>query len=655
MAIVKMKKFTLLAFESQKQKLLKDLQRLESVQFSEVLIQEELEEYLQKDSAHIEISEIEEEQAKIRFAIDFLSQYEEKKGMIQSLKEGKNTVTYYELEKAVEDLQWKKQYDYLKEKENTINKKQQHISKLSSEIEEIGKWSNLDISMNEVKNFKNCIAYLGGVPKNFIDSLREDISSQYNNCYIEVVNEDNRDSNILIIFHRELQSEIDTLLKKYSFSKVNYDYEVPPKEVIRNFRTKIKELKNELENIKKDIKDQVKYIDDFKLIYEYNENHLLRLESCNNFLRSKNILTIEGWLPEETIEEFEETVSESLNSEYYLELEDANGEVDDVPILLKNGAVSEAFEPITEMYSTPRYDEIDPTPLFMPFYFIFFGMMLSDAAYGFLMFIGSLVALKFFNLDEDKRKSIKMFFYLSISTIFWGVMYGSYFGDAIKIDPIWMKPDSNVILLMIVSVASGLIQIYAGLGIKGYMLIRDGKPLDALLDVGLWYLTLTGGLLWLLSASGAVSSLSTSGNILTIAKYATFGGMILILLTHGRSEKGIGAKFGAGLYSLYGITGYVGDLVSYTRLAALGLATGFIGSSFNLMIGMMGNPIVKILAGSLLFIVGHVFNLFINALGAYVHTCRLQYLEYFNKFYEGGGKTFKPLKFSSKYVKVVKN
>lgn len=653
MAIVKMKKFTLLAFESQKQKLLKDLQRLESVQFSEVLIQEELEEYLQKDSTHIEISEIEEEQAKIRFAIDFLSQYEEKKGMIQSLKEGKNTVTYYELEKAVEDLQWKKQYNYLKEKESTINKKKQHISKLSSEIEEIGKWSNLDISMNEVNNFKNCIAYLGVVPKNFIDNLREDISFQYNNCYIEVVNEDNRDSNILIIFHKELQSEIETLLKRYSFSRVNYDYEVPPKEVIRNFKTKIKELKSELENIKKEIEEHVKYINDFKLIYEYNENHLLRLESCNNFLRSKNILTIEGWLPEETIDKFEEAISKSLNSEYYLELEDAKGE--DVPILLKNGAVSEAFEPITEMYSMPRYNEIDPTPLFMPFYFIFFGMMLSDAGYGLVMFIGSLVALKFFNLDEDKRKSIKMFFYLSISTIFWGVMYGSYFGDAIKISPIWMKPDSNVILLMIVSVALGLIQIYVGLGIKGYMLVRDGKPLDALLDVGLWYLTLTGGILWLLSASGALSSLSSSGNIPTIAKYATFGGMILILLTHGRSEKGIGAKLGAGLYSLYGITGYVGDLVSYTRLAALGLATGFIGSAFNLMIGMLGNPIAKILAGSLIFVVGHLFNLFINALGAYVHTCRLQYLEYFNKFYEGGGKTFRPLKFSSKYVKVVKD
>ncbi|WP_312573388.1 V-type ATP synthase subunit I [Clostridium sp.] len=653
MAIVKMKKFTLLAFESQKQKLLKDLQRLESVQFSEVLIQEELEEYLQKDSAHIEISEIEEEQAKIKFAIDFLSQYEEKKGTIQSLKEGKNTVTYYELEKAVEDLQWEKQYNYLKEKENTINKKKQHISKLSSEIEEIGKWSNLDISMNEVNNFKNCIAYLGVVPKNFIENLREDISFQYNNCYIEVVNEDNRDGNILIIFHKELQSEIETLLKRYSFSKVNYDYEVPPKEVIRNFKTKIKELKNELENIKKEIEEHVKYISDFKLIYEYNENHLLRLESCNNFLRSKNILTIEGWLPEEAIDEFEETISKSLNSEYYLELEDAKGE--EVPILLKNGTVSEAFEPITEMYSMPRYNEIDPTPLFMPFYFIFFGMMLSDAGYGFLMFIGSLVALKFFNLDEDKRKSVKMFFYLSISTIFWGVMYGSYFGDAIKISPIWMKPDSNVILLMIVSVALGLIQIYVGLGIKAYMLVRDGKPLDALLDVGLWYLTLTGSILWLLSASGALSSLSSSGNIPTIAKYATFGGMILILLTHGRSEKGIGAKLGAGLYSLYGITGYVGDLVSYTRLAALGLATGFIGSAFNLMIGMLGNPIAKILAGSLIFVVGHLFNLFINALGAYVHTCRLQYLEYFNKFYEGGGKTFRPLKFSSKYVKVVKD
>jgi len=125
--------------------------------------------------------------------------------------------------------------------------------------------------------------------------------------------------------------------------------------------------------------------------------------------------------------------------------------------------------------------------------------------------------------------------------------------------------------------------------------------------------------------------------------------MVGIVLTNGRQESSIGGKLGQGFYALYGITSYVGDLVSYTRLAALGLATGFIAYAFNIMVSMVSTSWATIIFGIAIFVVGHVFNLFINALGAYVHTCRLQYLEYFGKFYEGGGTSFEPLKYNSKY------
>jgi len=253
------------------------------------------------------------------------------------------------------------------------------------------------------------------------------------------------------------------------------------------------------------------------------------------------------------------------------------------------------------------------------------------------------------------RKTVKMFLYLSVSTIVWGVLYGSYFGGAIKIPPVWMTPESDVGLLMLVSIAMGLIQIFVGLGIKAYILIRDGKPLAAFLDAGLWYFTLTGSIIWAVSALGSGDSLNLSPQIVRVAGIITVISMILIILTHGRGEKSIGAKLGTGFYSLYGITGYVGDLVSYTRLAALGLATGFIGSAFNIMVGMLGKSIFAIIFAVIIFTFGHIFNLLINALGSYVHTSRLQYLEYFGKFYEGGGKAFEPLKFTSKYYNISKN
>lgn len=649
MAIVKMKKFTLLAFQSQKKELLQNLQRLQAVQFTEFNVEDEqYKEYLKQDSAYVEISEVEDKQAQVKFAIDFLSKYEEKKGMLNELKQGKDSLTYEELEKRVENISWKNEYVALKQLENNITEKNQHISKLRGDIEELSKWINLDMPMSDVKGFKNTIAYLGTIPKNFLENLREEIGNSFDTSYIETIGEDSRDANILMIFHKENLKDIDIILKRYSFTRVQYEYQSVPGEVIKEFKYKIQEIKNELKEINEEIRQHLMHLQEFKLVFEHCESELARLKSYEKFLASSNIFVVEGYVPCEDSNDFEKMLKDTLSDNYYLEIEDAEG--DETPVLLKNGKLTEAFEPITEMYSLPRYTEVDPTVFLMPFYILFFGMMLSDAAYGIILFLGTLIGLKLFNLEDEMRKSFKMFCYLGLSTTFWGIMYGSYFGDAISLPALWMKPDSDVMMLMIVSVALGLVQITVGLAIKAYMYIRDGKILDALWDVGLWYGILGGLILWGLSAFGVIDN----PTLTTVCKYLALVCAILIILTNGREEKGIAGKLGQGFYALYGITGYVGDLVSYTRLAALGLATGFISMAFNMMIGMFGNPIAKILAGGLIFVVGHIFNLFINALGAYVHTCRLQYLEYFGKFYEGGGTAFKPLKYSSKYVNITK-
>lgn len=650
MAIVKMNKFTLLAFEYEKYSLLEKLQALENVQLVE-FENDDMEDCtsLKKDNTSIEVSEVEGEISKVKFTINLLSEFAEKSNAIKSMKEGKKTFSYDILENRTKSSNWRNVYKDLLEKQEFINRNMNMIQNIKGNIEELLPWSNLDVPVNKVSSFREISGALGTVPSNFYDSLLIKLDEEVENYYIESVNSNGKDNSIIYLVHNDELNKAESVLKSYGFSKSNLKYEDIPNVAIKKYNEEISILEGNIKRTKEEIKNYVIFLDEMKLVYEFLNSKLLRLKATENIFKSENIIMLKGYYPKDMEDVFESKLKETLGEFYYLEVEEAQDDL--TPVKLKNNSIFEAFEPITEMYSVPKYKEIDPTPLFAPFYIIFFGMMLSDAGYGFVMFIGTLIALKAFNLEGNMRKTIKMFFFLSISTMIWGALYGSYFGEEL-IKAIWMKPDMNVGLLMIVSVTMGLIQIYVGLGIKAYILIRDGDPWSALWDSGLWYITLTGSIIWVLSAF--MPDLGIPNIIVTISKIMTLTGMVLIVLTHGRNEKSIGAKLGTGLYSLYGITSYVGDLVSYTRLAALGLATGFIGYAFNVMTQMVSSSLLTFIFGAIIFIVGHTFNLFINALGAYVHTMRLQYLEYFGKFYEGGGRAFQPLTYNSKYYKIVK-
>ncbi|MEG1255653.1 V-type ATP synthase subunit I [Clostridium sp.] len=653
MAIVKMNKFMLLAFENKKKSLLEKLQSFENVQFIDLNNQDinELNQ-LKKDNSSIEISEVEGELSKVKFIIELLSSFSEKSNALKSLKEGKRIYTYDVLEQITSTSKWKDVYKELKQKNDKINKNTNHITKLKGDILELDPWINLDVALKDVRDLKSTEVILGEVTKVNVDKLQLNLEETIENCYFENISSNGKNSYIMVIVQKNDVISVEQLLKIYNFAKVDIHCEGIPKDIIKEYGQIIDLIKNENESIIESIKTYTMQLEEFKAIYEFYNCLLSRLESTENFLRSKNIIAIEGYYPTVLHEELEDMLKNTVGDNYYLESKSADG--DDVPVKLENNTVFEPFEAITSMYSVPKYKEIDPTPLFAPFYIFFFGMMLSDAGYGFVMFVGTLIALTRFNLDDDMRKSVKMFFLLSISTIFWGIMYGSYFGDFLGIKPLWMNPADDVSLLMIVSVVMGLIQIYVGLGIKAYMQIRDKDVIGAILDVGLWYLTLTGAIIWALGGFGYAETLGIATIGVNVAKYATIVGMIGIVLTHGRKEESVGGKLGQGLYSLYGITSYVGDLVSYTRLAALGLATGFIAYAFNIMVDMVSTSWATVIFGVIIFVFGHVFNLFINALGSYVHTSRLQYLEYFGKFYEGGGNAFQPLKYNSKYFKILK-
>lgn len=651
MAIVKMNKFTLLTFESKKQKLLREIQGLSNVEFINLQDEDFLEKYeelksLAKDDIDLEYSKYEENLSKAKFALEFLKKYVPKKSGLKALQEEKLILTLDELEEKVKASNWEVSYNKAKEKEAELANLDSNITKLQAEIDALIPWQDLDVAFSEIKGLKKTSYFLGTISKSYEDTLLEELS----NAYVEIISRNNNDINLLILSNNEDSENISEVLRGVGFSAFKTEHKDVPMKLILEFKHQIEELQSKKFFIQEEIANFEEDLKHLELAYDYFVSKVERVKVSTNFLKTKNICAIQGWIAQEDSETLKSICNDVLKDDYYIEFEDVKEEeIDEVPIKLKNGELVSAFESVTGMYSYPKYNQMDPTPLLAPFYLIFFGMMVADVGYGLLVLIGAALALKFLKLDEGKRDFARFFLYLSFPTIFFGAIYGSFFGDMVTLPTQIIDTNKDVMTIVILSLALGVIQIFFGLFIKVYSLVRIGKAKDALLDAGSWIITL-------LSIGGVVAvKLLKLPNILGNVFIGTLViGAILIVIGGGREEKSTGAKIGQGLYSLYGITGYVGDLVSYTRLMALGLAGGSIAGALNLLIHTLPG-VAAIVVGPILFVLFHIFNLGLSLLGAYVHTARLQYVEYFGKFYEGGGRPFKAFKVSEKYIKIKRN
>lgn len=372
------------------------------------------------------------------------------------------------------------------------------------------------------------------------------------------------------------------------------------------------------------------------------------LSGHENFMHTDKVDIISGWIPSGSREELSRKLEKFDCCCEYIEPD----EDEDFPVLLKNSRIIEPFGAITEMYSLPNPHSIDTNWAIGLFFFIFFGMMLSDAGYGLILTIGGLLGIKYLDTGEGMKRLMKMIGTAGVSAVFWGALYGSWFGDAVPTVaetffgrnveiPMLIDPLNEPMRVLIISCVLGIVHLYAGMGIKAYIMIKRGNITGAVFDVGLWYIFLTGLLMLLLPGISG-----TAGKVLSVA------GAAGLVLTQGRHKPTVIGKITYGVMSLYGVTGYFSDVLSYSRILALGLATGVIASVVNILATMAGNSIIGVLLFAVIFVFGHLMNLAINALGAYVHSARLQYVEFFGKYYEGGGAKFDPLRIKTKYVKV---
>ncbi len=647
MAIVNMKKFKLFIFDGDRTKLIDKFQKFNYVHIDESRFDADFsEDDFTRPRSSEDLIEIDDKIKRSKEDIDLLLQFKEKENPLKAMKEGVEDISLEELAARAMAFPFEKIDGEIKALVEAKDKNNSKIQNIDSKIGELKPWEDLSSSLDGLNNMGSVNIYTGTVSSNHAAEFESEFIKN-DLAYLDRVSKDKNFYYYLMIVENSVDEKIKSLFSSYGFTPINIKADGKVKDKIESYERDKEFLYEKNKNIEEDLKTYLKYLEDFKFSYEFYRNEKIKIMSERKFLKTTELDLIEGYVPSDRLSDFENEVKKVCGENYYLNAEDANRDSEKVPILLKNNSFVSPFELMTEMYSMPRYNEIDPTPFFAPFYFIFAGIMVGDFGYGLLVFLGTLFALKKFKLTEKKRRFIKFFNYLSISTIIFGLVFGSFFGGIIEL-PALIDPAEDSTLLVILSLILGGIHIFFALGIKAYMNIRDGKPKDALYDVGFWYMAVLGAIGFILSKF--LPQVAAFGKVFLVVMVL---GMIGIVATGGREEKSTGAKIGWGIYSLYGISSYLGDFVSYLRLMALVLSGSFLGLAINMIAGMLfeSNILGKLFA-IVIFVVFQLFNAFLSYLSAYVHTARLTYVEMFNKFYEGGGIPFKKMIENSDYFNI---
>lgn len=653
MAIVKMKRLRVIALAAQRDELLQRLLHAGCVEVTEPqaeLSDPEWTALLKRDTSAL--SDVKARQNAVNSALEALQKYApEKRGLFihrRSIRE-KEFMSDAAMNAALHSA-------------GEINARVQRISqlytqenRLTGQRASLTPWSGLDLPLNTGGteharvSFHTCPAAVD------LAEVRQALAQAAPSAELFPVSADRELQYLLLMCHRIESETVTETVRPWSFSTVTFkDMSGPAAENIARIDRELEDIRARRDKTAEEIAAMAPCRRDLQVCADRLTTELSKESAKEKLLTNGTVVFLEGWVTEPGIPKAE---AEMLKFACAWETAEPLEE-EEPPILLHNPKWMTPINMVTEMYALPAYRGIDPNPLIFWFFLFFFGFMFADVAYGIIIWAVSFIIWKSYKPKGTMGYMFRLGQYMGISTFICGVFTGGFFGDVIpKVAeqmfgipleglPQWLQTFSNGIIVnpindpmttLILAVVIGVVQLVFGQCIHIYMGFRDGTAVDSLLDVVPW---------WLFFASiGLVVAGQPWWWILV--------GCVILIATQGHTKRGFFGKLLGGVASLYDVTSWLSDILSYSRLMALMLATSVIASVMNTLGTLGGLSVGGIILFVAVFIIGHVFNVGVNIIGTYVHAARLQYLEFFGKFYEEGGQAFQPMTYNTKYVDII--
>ncbi|MBO0472558.1 V-type ATP synthase subunit I [Enterococcus ureasiticus] len=661
MAVNKMEKMTIIAAADREEAILQAIQGMQAIEIKDFFHSNVDSSYIEKHFASTLVEEDESKKKRfqsmlteIQDSLTFIERFSENSSKKKPIK--RQVRTLHSLEESFDEhkiSEYLKEIALLKSKLAVIEATRKDL--LSKE-KWLARWQYLDI-IPKNNSLESTDILLGSISSaNQTDFLAD--LEKVSSIYVEEIYHSQNHVYYSLIYLKSQSADLNGVTARYSFNQFDYPYDILPKEAYQKNKEELASLVKDEKQVKVSLSSYRDHLEELYLAEEMTYAYIYREEAKKHLLNTSYFFIVQGWIPVDEKQDLTSALQDRLpQEEVYITFDQpTNDEIQvDIPVKLKNNSLVAPFEMLTEMYSLPKYDEIDPTPIMTPFYMVFFGMMVADIGYGLLMLFGALLALKLLVLPRGMKRFADFFLILSFPTIIWGFIYGSFFGAAlpevvfgIHLPFPILSTTEDVNTILILSVIFGFIQMLTGLMVNGIELTKRKRYLDSISESFAWQGLLVGILIVVLGMLVfSNDGLVTTG--IVVAVISALSIVIVPIIQTKSKVKGL-AK---GLYGLYGLTGYIGDLVSYTRLMALGISGGSIAAAFNMLVEFMP-PVARFTVGIVLIIALHALNLFLSLLGAYVHGARLQYVEFFGKFYTGGGRAFKPLKTEEKYMNIEK-
>ncbi|MDP2856399.1 MAG: V-type ATP synthase subunit I [Bacillota bacterium] len=649
---------TVIGHSSGKERAIETLQSLGSVQVLDI---SDSEQPLQGPGSGASSSgEIDAALQEIAFSTSFLDRFQvRQKSLLDSFIGSKVTLDADKYQQTVAFFDYHDVYRKCSMIDSRLAEIRNTRARLLSQKDTLPPWVDLDVPAQDLGGTETTDITLGSMTAREYEAMEQAIRDSGRALDVWPVSRDLRQVYFLLAVIKDDREALD-VVRPFPINKVSVgELTGSVRMALAEIETGLSRLDSEEGGLVAEAKGLLHHYDELLALHDELMATRARFAVQGNFARTEQVFALQGWA--RTAEA--DTLRRALEgSSALLQVSFADpGPGETPPVVLENSRLIEPFEMVTTIYGLPSYNETDPTPLLAPFFFVFFGLALSDAAYGLLLMILSLYAIKKFDMPWSQKKLFRLLAMCGISTVVFGALLGSWFGNLYDILPpslgflrtfrdalFWFDPLADPLRMLIISLALGIVQVWFGIAIKMRATIRRSGLVTGLLDQGTW-LFLLGSLIFMVLAQAGIVPKTLS----SLAGRMAQVGALLVVAAQGRNAKSWIAKPFAGLYGLYSIIGYFSDVLSYARLLALGLATGVIANVVNQMATLV-QPIP--LLGPVLMLPvlvgGHMFNFVINILGSFIHSGRLQFVEFFTKFFEGGGKTFKPFRRDNKYTAI---